>query len=168
MFDDEVREYVRPSTRQGQLARLFGALEAAEPRARTDFGKPLLHFQKLLHRRGIAIVISDFYEDPEIIVKTVEPLRFHGNEVVLFHILDPQEIKPVLKGPALLVDLETEQTIEVIPEYAKTTYRAKIEAHIEQLRSRTRAAGMDYKLLKTDQPLDAALREYLTLRQAGN
>jgi uncharacterized protein (DUF58 family) len=168
VFDDEVREYVRPSTRQGQLGRLFAGLEQAEPRARTDFGKPLQHFQDLLHRRGIAIVISDFYEEPEKIVRAIEPLRFHGNDVVLFHILDPEEIRPVLKGPALLVDLETDQQIEVIPEYTKTTYRAKMEAHIEQLRSRTRGAGMDYRLLMTDQPLDEALREYLSLRQAGN
>jgi uncharacterized protein (DUF58 family) len=168
VFDDEVREYVRPSTRQGQLSRLFAGLEQAEPKARTDFGKPLRHFQELLHRRGIAIVISDFYEEPEKIVRVIEPLRFHGNDVVLFHILDPEEIRPVLKGPALLVDLETDQQIEVIPEYAKTTYRAKMEAHIEQLRSRTRGAGMDYRLLVTDQPLDEALREYLSLRQAGN
>jgi len=168
VFDDEVREYVRPSTRQGQLARLFAGLEQAEPRARTDFGKPLQHFQELLHRRGIAIVISDFYEEPEKIVRAIEPLRFHGNDVVLFHILDPEEIRPVLNGPALLVDLETDQELEVIPEYTKTTYRAKMEAHIEQLRSRTKGAGMDYRLLVTDQPLDEALREYLTLRQAGN
>jgi uncharacterized protein (DUF58 family) len=168
VFDDEVREYVRPSTRQGQLARLFAGLEQAEPRARTDFGKPMQHFQNLLHRRGIAIVISDFYEEPEKIVRAIEPLRFHGNDVVLFHILDPEEIRPVFKGPALLVDLETDQQIEVIPEYTKTTYRAKMEAHIEQLRSRTRGAGMDYRLLVTDQPLDEALREYLSLRQAGN
>ena len=168
VFDDEVREYVRPSTRQGQLARLFAGLEQAEPRARTDFGKPLQHFQNLLHRRGIAIVISDFYEEPEKIVHAIEPLRFHGNDVVLFHVLDPEEIRPVLKGPALLVDLETEQEMEVIPEYTKATYRKKMEAHIEQLRSRTRGAGMDYRLLVTDQPLDEALREYLTLRQAGN
>jgi uncharacterized protein (DUF58 family) len=168
VFDDEVREYVRPSTRQGQLMRLFAGLEQAEPRARTDYGKPLRHFQALLHRRGIVIVISDFYEEPETIVRIIEPLRFHGNDVVLFHILDPQEIKPELKGPAILVDLETDHKIEVVPEYAKTIYRTKIETHIEQLRSRTRAVGMDYHLLVTDQPLDTALREYLSLRHAGN
>jgi uncharacterized protein (DUF58 family) len=168
VFDDEVREYVRPSTRQGQLTRLFAGLEQAEPRARTDYGKPLRHFQALLHRRGIVIVISDFYEEPETIVRIIEPLRFHGNDVVLFHILDPQEIKPELKGPAILVDLETDREMEVIPEYTKTIYRAKMQAHIEQLRSRTRAAGMDYHLLVTDQPLDTALREYLSLRHAGN
>jgi hypothetical protein len=67
-----------------------------------------------------------------------------------------------------LVDLETDREIEVIPEYTKTAYRAKIDAHIEQLRSRTRAAGMDYQLLVTNQPLDGALREYLSLRKAGN
>ncbi len=53
VFDDEVRNYIRPSTRQGQLHRLLAGLEQAEPHARTDFTKPLLHFQNLLHRRGI-------------------------------------------------------------------------------------------------------------------
>jgi uncharacterized protein (DUF58 family) len=168
VFDDEVREYIRPSTRQGQLARLFAGLESAEPRARTDYAKPLRHFQNFLHRRGIAIVISDFYEDPETIVHTIAPLRFHGNEVILFHILDPQEIRPVMKASTVLVDLETEHKMEVIPEYVKTSYRAKVDAHIESLRTKARAAGLDYQLLVTDQSLDRALREYLTLREAGN
>jgi hypothetical protein len=73
-----------------------------------------------------------------------------------------------MKGSMLLVDLETDQRIEVVPEYTKTTYRVKVDAHIEELRSRALGAGMDYQLLVTNQPLDAALREYLTLRQAGN
>jgi uncharacterized protein (DUF58 family) len=167
VFDDEVREYIRPSTRPGQLSRLFAGLERAEPRARTDFAKPLAHFENVLRRRGIVIMISDFYEDPETVVGTIAPLRFRGNEVVLFHVLDPQEIRPVLNGSAILVDIETDQKIEVIPEYTKTTYRKKIDAHIEQLRSRARGVDMDYQLLVTSQPLDRALRQYLSLRQAG-
>lgn len=168
VFDDEVREYIRPSTRPGQLTRLFVGLEAATPSARTDFAKPFRHFQHSLHRRGIAIVISDFYDNPETIVHEIAPLRFHGNEVILFHILDPQEIRPLMKSPSILVDLETGQRLEVTPEYARSSYRAKIDAHIEQLRRRARSAGMDYHLLPTDQPLDLALREYLSLRQEGN
>jgi len=168
VFDEKVRDILRPSTRPGQLGRLFAALERAEPHARTDLAKPLHHFQELLHRRGIAIVISDFYEDPGSIVRAVEPLRYRGNEVILFHVLDPQEIRPVLSSSAILVDLETDQKIEVVPEYTKTAYRAKIDAHVESLSSQTRAAGMDYQLLVTDQPLDAALRQYLALRQERN
>ena len=99
VFDDEIRTYIRPSTRQGQLHRLLSGLEQAEPHARTDFAKPLDHFQQFLRRRGIVIFISDFYDSPEHIVRTVEPLRFHGNEVVLFHVLDPKEIRPEVNEP---------------------------------------------------------------------
>jgi uncharacterized protein (DUF58 family) len=165
VFDDELRDYIRPSTRQGQLHRLLAALERAEPRARTDFGKPILHFQDMLRRRGFVVLISDFYEAPEKIVRTVEPMRFHGNEVLLFHVLDPQEIRPKLGEPMTLIDMETDEALEVTPEYAHHDYREKMDAHIKELGERVRAAGMEYYLLVTDRPLDGALREFLTLRQ---
>jgi uncharacterized protein (DUF58 family) len=165
VFDDELRNYIRPSNRQGQLYRLLSGLEQAEPRARTDFSKPLAHFQEFLRRRGVAIIISDFYESPERIIRTIEPLRFRGNEVVLFHVLDPKEIRPDLRGPTTLLDLETQESLEVSPEYAREEYSKKIDAHIEALRDGARGAGMDYHLLVTDRPLDEALREYLAIRQ---
>jgi uncharacterized protein (DUF58 family) len=168
VFDDEVRNYIRPSTAHGQLGRLLGALELAEPGARTDFAKPMQHFQEFLRRRGLVVVISDFYESPDVIVRTIEPLRFHGNEVVLFHVLDPQEVRPELSEPVILEDLETQQRMEVTPEYAKMEYRDKMQAHIAALRDRCRNASLDYFLLETDRPLDAALREYLSIRHDRN
>jgi uncharacterized protein (DUF58 family) len=168
VFDDEVRSYIKPSTRHGQFARLLGGLELAEPHARTDFAKPMLHFQEFLRRRGLVLIISDFYGSPEDIVRTIEPLRFHGNEVLLFHVLDPQEVRPELGEAAVLVDLETKQEMEVTPDYARKEYRGKINEHIADLRRRTRGAGMDYFLLETDRPLDAALREYLAIRHGRN
>src|ERR1700690_405700 len=92
VFDEDVKNYVAPSTRQGQLFRLLHAIEKAQPGTRTDFAKPFVHFLDFTRRRGLVVVISDYYERPETIVKTVEPLRFRGNEVILFHVLDPQEI----------------------------------------------------------------------------
>jgi len=165
IFDTDVVNYVAPSTRQGQLFRLLHALEKAELGTRTDFSKPFAHFQNFLKRRGLVVVLSDFYEQPETIVKTIEPLRFRGNDIVLFHVLDPQEIAPRLRGPALFVDVETRDSIEVSPEYIKEEYRHKIEAHIEALGTRARAAGMDYFLMNTGRPLDEGLREYLAVRQ---
>jgi len=165
VFDDEVRTYIRPSTRQGQLYRLLSGLENAEPQARTDFAKPLNHFQQFLRRRGIVVFISDFYDSPEHIVRTIEPLRFHGNEVVLFHILDPHEIKPDFGEAATLVDLETRDRIEITPEYVRDEYGKKFDAHVSTLRDKARGAGMDYYLLATNRPLDDALREYLSIRQ---
>jgi uncharacterized protein (DUF58 family) len=163
-FDDEIRNYIRPSTRQGQLHRLLAALEQAEPRSRTDFARPMRYFQEFLKRRGMVLIVSDFWESPESIVRNIEPLRYHGNEVVLFHVLDPEDVRPVMKGPAILVDMETDAQLEVTPDYGKTEYREKIDAHLADLQDRTQAAGMGYYLLMTDRPLDTALREYLTLR----
>lgn len=165
VFDDEVRNFIPPSTRQGQLHRLLHGVEKAEPRARTDFLRPFEHFQEFLKRRGIAAVISDFWAQPEAIIKSVAPLRFRGNEVILFHVLDPQEVRPKLRGPAILIDMETNDSMEVSPDYAQVEYREKIDAHIQAMRDNAKRSGMDYFQVTTDRPLDEALREYLSIRQ---
>jgi len=166
VFDEDVKNYIAPSTRQGQLFRLLHAIEKTEVGTRTDFAKPFVHFQSFLHRRGLVVVLSDFYAPPEEIVRTIEPLRFKGNEVILLHILDPQEIAPKFREPVLLVDMENSaQALEVSPEYAHNEYRRKIDSHIEALGSKARGAGLDYFLMNTARPLDDGLREYLFIRQ---
>ena len=166
VFDEDVSNYVAPSTRQGQLFRLLHAIEKAEPGTRTDFAKPFAHFQNFLHRRGIVVVLSDFYEQPDIIVKTIEPLRYRGNDVILFHLLDPQEIKPKFREPVVLVDMENSaNALEVSPEYTRDEYPRKIDSHIEALASAARGAGMEYFLMNTARPLDEGLREYLSVRK---
>ena len=167
-FDDELGNFFRPSTRQGQLPRLLAGLEQAEPRARTDFAKPMRYFPEVLKRRGMVLIVSDFWESPEKLIREIEPLRFHGNEVVLFHVLDPEDVRPKMNGPAILVDMETNAELEVTPDYAKTEYREKVQTHLTQLRDRALGAGLGYCLLMTDRPLDDALREYLTLRGGRN
>ena len=165
VFDDEVRNFVAPTTRQGQLMRLLHGIDKAEAGGvRTDLTRPFSHLQDILRRRGVAVCISDFWDDPETIIQTVLPLRFKGNEIVLFHVLDPQEIHPKLKGPALFEDLETGQKMEVSQDYTVNEYRPKIVAHIESIKKRAQGQGMDYFLADTSRPLDAALREYLAIR----
>jgi len=166
VFDEDVSNYVAPSTRQGQLFRLLHAIEKAEAGTRTDFARPFVHFQSFLHRRGIVVVLSDFYERPDVIVQTIEPLRYRGNDVILFHLLDPQEIKPKFREPVLLVDMENAaDALEVSPEYTRDEYPRKIDSHIEALSSKARAAGMEYFLMNTARPLDEGLREYLAVRK---
>ena len=142
-----------------------GLVDKAEPGQRTDFTKPFLHFQQFLHRRGIVVVISDFYAEPDQVIERIAPLRGRGNEVALFHVLDPEEVRPRFRDPVVLVDVETEDMMEVSPDYARQEYRARIDAHISALKQASQAAGIDYFLATTDRPLDAALREYLFIRQ---
>ena len=160
-FDDEIRNYIRPSTRQGQLHRLLAGLEQAEARARTDFAKPMRYFQEFLKRRGIVLIVSDFWESPESIVRTIEPLRFHGNEVVLFHVLDPEDVRPEFERP--VHPGRTWKPSRSWKSRPITEERVSRKNRRAPRRSadRTQAAGMGYCLLMTDRPLDAALREYL-------
>jgi uncharacterized protein (DUF58 family) len=165
VFDDEVKNYVAPSTRQGQLMRLFHAIDLAEGGTRTDFAKPFSHFQQYLHRRGIVVVLSDFYGDPATIASVIEPLRYHGNEVVLLHLLDPNELEPKFRDPVLLLDVEDDTAIEVSPEYARNEYRDKIKHHMSELADKAAASGLEYVFMDTSKPLDQALRSYLSIRQ---
>jgi uncharacterized protein (DUF58 family) len=165
VFDDEVRGYVQPSTRQGQFMRVAHTVEKAALGTRTDFAKPFIHFQQFHRRRGIVVVISDFYEQPQTVIDTVAPLRFHGNDLVLFHVLDPQEIRPTLKDPVLFLDMETKDAMDVSPEYLRNEYASKIDGHVEALRKKARANNIDYFLLRTDRPLDDAMREYFLIRK---
>ena len=165
VFDDEVKNYVAPSTRQGQLMRLFHAIDLAEGGTRTDFAKPFTHFQQYLHRRGIVVVLSDFYGDPATIASVIEPLRYHGNEVVLLHLLDPNELEPKFRDPVLLLDVEDDTAMEVSPEYARNEYRTKINHHMSELADKAAASGLEYVFMDTSKPLDQALRSYLSIRQ---
>jgi uncharacterized protein (DUF58 family) len=164
VFDEEVRNFVPPSTRQGQLHRLLHGIEKAEPGLRTNFATPFAHLMDFLRRRGVVVAISDFWESPQKIIDTVAPLRYRGNELVLFHLLDPDEIRPKLKHPVMLEDLESGETMEVTPDYAAHEYRDKMKTHLEYIESKAKGAGMEYFLVDTSRPLDAALREYLAIR----
>jgi uncharacterized protein (DUF58 family) len=167
-FHDDVTNVVRPSGRQGQLMRLLHAIDMAQTGTRTDYTRPLSQLQQFQKRRGITVLISDFLAPAEVIVPAVAPLRYRGNEVILFHLLDKQELQPGFRQPVLLVDMETSDSLEVSPEYARTQYQAKIAAHIASLRTESQKEGLDYFLITTDQPLDAALREYFSMRQRRN
>ena len=165
VFHEELANFIPPSARHGQLARLLHGVDQATVGRKTNFEKPVFELQQFLKRRGLAVLISDFFDSPEAIVETVRPLKFRGNEIILFHVLDPGEIEPSLGEAPLLLDMETGEALETSPDYARSEYRTKMAAHIANLRTQAEAAGFDYFLLRTDRPLDGALREYFSVRR---
>jgi len=110
-------------------------------------------------------VISDFYCDPDALLKSVQPLAYQGQDVILFQLLDPQELEPKLKESALLEDMETGQTMEVSPIYMSSLYRQRIDAHVAAMKNAAARAGADHQLVNVTAPLDDVLRSYLLFRQ---
>ena len=98
-------------------------------------------------------------------MRSVRALPFGGNDLILFHILDPGELEFHVDAPVMLEDLETAERMEVIPEVVAQQYRRMLQAHIEALRHQCRSSRIDYEMLDTGRPLDHALFAYLSARQ---
>jgi len=165
LFDTEVRHNIPARSRVGQLSWILHALDQARPSKETDFVRPLEALGQFLHRRGIIVLISDFYEEPQRVMDSVRQLQFRGNDIILFHLLDPGERKLDLSEASLLEDMETGERMEVIPEYARQQYRELLEEHIQRLGQESRSTRVDYEVIDTDRPLDFALYSYLSARQ---
>jgi uncharacterized protein (DUF58 family) len=165
VFDEEVREHRRATARSGGLTGVLHAIERAQAGTGTDLRIPFERFRQIERGRGLVVVLSDFYCAPDAMIKAVQPLAYQGQDVILFQLLDRQEIDPKLKESALLEDLETGETMEVSPIFMRSRYRDKIQAHLADMRRAAARAGADYKLVTTDESLDDALRQYLLFRQ---
>ncbi len=165
VFDEDIRDHRRPSSRPGHLQGVLHAIDRAEPGTGTDLSRPIERFREFEKGRGLVAVISDFYCDPEPLLQGVRPLAYQGQDVVLFQLLDPEELKPELRESALLEDMESGDTIEVSPSFMRARYREKIDAHINDLKREATGAGADHVLVDNTHPLDEALRSYLLFRQ---
>ena len=165
VFDEEVRDYRAPSSRSGKLQSVLHCIDSAEARTGTQFDKPFDKFREQISRRGMVAVISDFYCDIDKLLDGVRPLAWQGQDVVLFQILDEQELDPEFQSNVLLEDLETGEAVEVAPEFMRDAYPQRIRAHIESLSRAAKGVGADHVLVKTGDSLDQALRNYLLFRQ---
>jgi uncharacterized protein (DUF58 family) len=165
VFDDSVRHYRPPSSRAGSLQGVLHALDAATPGQRTDLEGCFRKFREQLSRRGLVAVISDLYCDPVAMSRAVQPLAYHGHDIVFFQVLDPGELQPKWRDSVLLEDMESGQTMEVSPEYMEGGYQERLQNHLQAVRTAARSVGADFVLARTDEPLDDALRRYLMFRQ---
>jgi uncharacterized protein (DUF58 family) len=165
VFDDEIRQYRQPTSRTGSLTGLIHAIDAVEPGRGTDLIGCFQRFRERLIRRGLVAVISDLYCDPDAMSKAVQPLAYGGHDVVLFQLLDPQELKPEWREAVMLEDVETHRALNVSPEYLADEYAKRLESHLAAIRTAAARAHAQQVLVSTDEPLDRALRRYLVFRQ---
>jgi uncharacterized protein (DUF58 family) len=165
LFDEEVSHYQPPSTRSGRLLGVLHAIDRAQPSRGTNLEKPFQHFRQFSNRRGMVVVISDFYCDAEQMIEGVRPLAFNGQDIILFQLLDPGELKLGFSEATLLEDIETGNAVEISKQFIKDHYSERVQAHVRSLRDAAASIGADHVLVDTSEPLDQALRNYLMFRQ---
>jgi uncharacterized protein (DUF58 family) len=163
-FDEQIRFRLPAAARPGHLHTLLLALERLEAGQRSNVGRPLHQLAEALLKRSLVVVISDLLDEPEPVIQGLRHLKFRGTDVVVFQVLDPNELTFPFKGSAKFKDVETSDEIVADPARVRTEYLRELAGLTLRYDRELRGAGIDYVQLDTSQPLDFALLTYLSAR----
>lgn len=166
-FAEKLHTQVPARNRTGHMRTIFGHLSLLEAGGETHLAESLHQLAEILTRRGIVVVISDFYDQADRLQEAFQHLRFKGHDIVAFHVLDQNELDFNFTDPVLLLeDAETQEQMPVLPDVVMGGYRERMRKHVASMRRCAAANNVDYELLTTKQPLDFALFSFLS-RRAG-
>ncbi|MCC5848241.1 MAG: DUF58 domain-containing protein [Verrucomicrobia bacterium] len=164
ILDTGLREFVEPSTKEMHLQRICGVLERTEASSESNIGGVMSDMAVRMKRRGIVMLISDLFDEPEKLFKAVSRLRHRGQEVVVFHLLDETELSFPFEGQVRFRGLEGDVEAICRPRMLRELYLKEMEDFILQVKTGCRRNQADYVQINTRTPMDVALSAYLVRR----
>jgi uncharacterized protein (DUF58 family) len=164
--DTKVRAMIQPRTSSKHLIYLLDTLEKTQPGGETSMG-PIWHeLAGQIRRRGMIIILSDCFDRIELIMRALRHFRFRRHEVLLFHVLAPEEMEFPFRKWTQFRNLEVrDHKLLVDPQRLRKEYLENFNKFCTELRQKAGNMQIDYHMLRTDQPIDRALGLYLTKRQ---
>jgi uncharacterized protein (DUF58 family) len=164
-FDDHIRDLLPCSARPGHLKAVLVTLERLTLGTRTDIAKPLNDLVQAIRKRGLVVLISDLLDDPDRIIEGLKHFRYRGTDVVVFQVLDPDELSFPFERAARFRDVESDHEVVAAPAAVRDAYKSRLDAMVSNFRTVLGQNGIDYTLLDTSQPLEVALLAYLQTRR---
>jgi uncharacterized protein (DUF58 family) len=168
VFDDAERHFLRPVATQLQLRKIIEVLETTKPQRTSDLGPVLHKLSEQIKSRGLVVIISDLLLDLDVFYRNLGRLQHDGHEILIFHILDPDEIDLPFESSVLFKDIEGSEEIFAEPWAFRRLYKQAMENFIGEVGRRCRGGGIDYLQLKTSDDLGLAMSHYLHARQRKN
>lgn len=164
-YDTKIRSYIPPHSTKANLQLILKELSAVKPLHETGTAKCLNEIADKIRRRGLVIVISDFFDDQNQVINALKHFRYNKNEVILFQILDPLELT-FLEGDAItLKDMETNEEMYSQPFAVQKAYQETIKEFIDKYKTECGKNNIDYVTISTSTPFDTALLSYLNKRK---
>jgi uncharacterized protein (DUF58 family) len=164
VFDDAVRTAVPQRTRRNHLDSIIQGLSAPNPADGTDLYQILRTAAETYPRRGMMVLVSDLLSDRGQLFRGLRLLRSRGHDVLVFHVMDDDELDFPFNGPVQFDGLEDPSRLRCNPRALREGYLAALGSYLEEVRRGCVRHNVDYALLRTSQPLDAALAAYLSNR----
>ena len=166
-FDDRIRSRSPSRSTHKHLKSIVATLDDSQPRNKTDAGAILREIAEVSPRRGMMVVISDLLGDVESTLRGLRLLRQRGHDVLVLHVMDDDELDFPFDGPVRFEGLEIPQHLTCNPKALREGYLASLEQFLTSLRRGCARDAIDYALIRTSNPLDAALAAFLCRREAA-
>lgn len=163
-FDEKIRSTVPTRTKRTHLNSIIEALNVQQPAEKTDMSTLLRQVAETYPRRGMMVLISDLLTDREPLFKGLKLLRQRGHDVLVLHIMDDDELDFPFSGPTRFEGLEAEDALNCNPRALRAGYMEALQEFLDDVRRTSAQSGIDYKLIRCSDPLDAALASFISAR----
>ena len=163
-FAAEIEDFIPPRYRAGHLRRILVSLEKNAEGVSTHLARPLEQIAERLNKRGMLVLISDLLAPLETLEVSLGSLAVRGQDVIVFHVLDPEELRFQFGAPEMFVDLETNRRLYVDPAAIRRDYLQRFGVHLQAVADICSRLGLVYHQLSTDTPLEQALPEVIRVR----
>ena len=165
LFDDRIRVNIPARSKRSHLNIILSKMQNIIAGPETTIAPVLHKTAEAIKKRGLIILISDLFDDPDKVLSGLQHFRYKGHEVIVFHVLDPQELTLDFTQRTRFRDMESGEEIVTDPWHIQSDYQKSMEQFCDYIKSNCRQKNIDYVQLSTDFPLDMALSEYLIKRK---
>lgn len=164
LYSDKINKLFPPKANKSYLIEILKNLTAIEPAQNTNTANCLNEIAEKIKRRGLVIIVSDFFDDVNSILSSLKHFRYKKNEVIVFQILDPMEISFAFGKDAVFKDLELGDEITTQPYQIQKAYKESMQEFTGRIKNECLSYGIEYNLIETSNPLDKALLSYMRKR----
>jgi uncharacterized protein (DUF58 family) len=166
-YDDKLRDFLPARARQPHLMQLLRVLSQVQPGQQTDAAKPLGDLAATLTKKSLVLLISDLLQGEEATLATLRNLRAMGHDVIVLHVMDDSELHFNFDESSEFIDSETGEAFITTPASVREAYLDNVNRFLDDCKKQCQRAGVDYCLLNTSEPIDAALAAFLSKRARG-
>lgn len=165
IYSEKLDVFLPPRSTNAHNNEIWKVLQQFKPSGKTETSSVLTEVVEKVNRRGLVIVISDFFDEIDKTLNSLKKLRAKNNEVILFQIIDPSEISFNFGSDAIFKDIEGNEEIQTTPVQIKEEYKALVDKFLLDFKSQCAKLSVDYNLITTNTPFDKALLSYFKKRQ---
>ncbi len=163
-FDTKINDFIPASAKKLNFARIIEIINRTSSGAETSLAQVLFETGQRIKRRALVLVISDLFDEPQEVIKSLRSFRARKHEIIVFQIIDPYELTFPFNESAIFQDMETDESLTIEPGAIRDSYQKKFKEFLNYYQQAMHESHIDYELINTTQTFDKALFAYLQKR----